>query len=227
MQASAARWDELEQELVVADVVVASTASRTPVVTRDMVKRAMKARKGRTLFFVDIAVPRNVEPAVHGIDNVYVFNVDDLEKEVARGLEARRGEASAAEVIVDDEVKQFLAWTRGLEVQPTVVAMRTKARAVFLAELERTLGGRLKHLPEGDRAALTQMVESAVNKLLHAPTTKLKARAAEGDDAGELAAAMRYLFDLQELAAEKQKQAERDEASGKEPAKDEDERLPH
>jgi glutamyl-tRNA reductase len=228
MQASAARWDELEQELVVADVVVASTASRTPVVTRDMVKRAMKARKGRTLFFVDIAVPRNVEPTVHGIDNVYVFNVDDLEKEVARGLEARHGEAAAAEKIVDDEVKQFLAWTRGLEVQPTVVAMRTKARAVLLTELERTLGGRLKHLTEGDRAALTQMMESAVNKLLHAPTTKLKSRAAEGDDAGELAAAMRYLFDLQELAAEKQKQAERDEASGEGTEKDEeDERLPH
>jgi len=227
MQASAARWDELEQELIVADVVVASTASRTPVVTRDMVKRAMKARKGRTLFFVDIAVPRNVEPAVHGIDNVYVFNVDDLEKEVARGLEARHGEAAAAEKIVDDEVKQFLAWTRGLEVQPTVVAMRTKARAVLLGELERTLGGRLKHLTEGDRAALTQMMESAVNKLLHAPTTKLKSRAAEGDDAGELAAAMRYLFDLQELAAEKRKQAEREDASDEGTEKDEDERLPH
>jgi glutamyl-tRNA reductase len=227
MQASAARWDELEQELVVADVVVASTASRTPVVTRDMVKRAMKARKGRTLFFVDIAVPRNVEPAVHGIDNVYVFNVDDLEKEVARGLEARHGEAAAAEAIVGDEVKQFLAWTRGLEVQPTVVAMRTRARAVLLAELERTLGGRLKHLTEGDRAALTQMMESAVNKLLHAPTTKLKSRAAEGDDAGELAAAMRYLFDLQELAADKQKQAEKDEAGAEGTEKDEDERLPH
>ncbi|HEX3344381.1 MAG TPA: glutamyl-tRNA reductase [Polyangiaceae bacterium] len=229
MQASAARWDELEQELVVADVVVASTASRTPVVTREMVKRAMKARKGRTLFFVDIAVPRNVEPSVHGIDNVYVFNVDDLEKEVARGLEARHGEAAAAETIVDDEVKQFLAWTRGLEVQPTVVAMRTKARAVLLGELERTLGGRLKHLPEGDRAALAQMMESALNKLLHAPTTKLKSRAAEGDDAGELAAAMRYLFDLTELAAAKEEQEEREDAGEKDTAKDDERggRLPH
>src|ERR1019366_4825730 len=148
--------------------------------------------------------------------------------EVARGLEARQGEAAAAEKIVDEEVKQFLAWTRGLEVQPTVVAMRTKARAVLLAELERTLGGRLKHLTEGDRAALTQMMESAVNKLLHSPTTKLKSRAAEGDGAGELAAAIRYLFDLQEIAAEKQKQAERDEASGEGTEdEEEDERLPH
>ena len=230
LHASAARWDELEQELCVADVVVASTASRTPVVTRDMVKRAMKARKGRTLFFVDIAVPRNVEPAVHGIDNVYVFNVDDLEKEVARGLEARHGEAAAAEKIVDEEVKQFLAWTRGLEVQPTVVAMRTRARAVLLAELERTLSGRLKHLTEGDRDALLQMMESSVNKLLHAPTTKLKARAAEGDDAGELAAAMRFLFDLQEIAADKPKAVERSEggADGGQADRDEDDgRLPH
>ena len=224
MHASAARWDELEQELVHADVVVASTASRTPIVTRDMVKRAMKARKGRTLFFVDIALPRNVEPAVHGIDNVYVFNVDDLEKEVARGLETRRAELEPAEKIVDAEVKQFLAWTRGLEVQPTVVAMRAKARAVLIAELDRTLSGRLKHLPEGDRAALTQMMESALNKLLHAPTTKLKARAAEGDDAGELAAAMRYLFDLQGIVADRQEQAARAIAAVEE---EDDEHLPH
>ena len=103
----------------------------------EMVSRVMKLRKGRTLFFVDIAVPRNVEPSVHRIDNVYVFNVDDLEKEVARGLKARHSELGAAEAIVSEEVARFLAWTRGLEVQPTVVAMRAKARAVLFSELER------------------------------------------------------------------------------------------
>jgi glutamyl-tRNA reductase len=112
-------------------------------------------------------------------------------------------------------------------VQPTVVAMRAKARAVLLAELERTLSGRLKHLVEGDRAALTQMMESALNKLLHAPTTKLKARAAEGDDAGELAAAMRYLFDLQEIAAAKEKQAERAVAAEEADAIHAEKRLAH
>ena len=159
----------------------------------------MKLRKGRTLFFVDIAVPRNVEPSVHGIDNVYVFNVDDLEQEVARGLKARQSERGAADKIVEEELARFLAWTRGLEVQPTVVAMRAKARAVLFSELDRSLAGRLKHLAEGDRAALAQMLESAVSKLLHAPTTRLKERAADGEDARELAAAMRFLFDLQEL----------------------------
>ncbi|MGD0676762.1 MAG: glutamyl-tRNA reductase [Polyangiaceae bacterium] len=200
MHASAVPWDELGAELVAADVIVASTSSVAHVVTHDMVKRAMKARKGRTLLFVDIAVPRNVEPSVHGIDNVYVFNIDDLEQEVSRGLKARHGELDLAERIVAEEVEQFLAWRRGLEVQPTVVAMRAKARAVLFSEFERSLGGRLKHLPESDRVALKQMLESALSKLLHAPSAKLRARAAAGEDATDLAEAMRYLFDLPELS---------------------------
>jgi glutamyl-tRNA reductase len=202
MHASATPWEQLEQEMAQADVVVASTASRVPVVRADMVKRVMKARRGRTLFFVDIAVPRNIEASIHGLDNVFVFNVDDLEQEVARGLQARHAELAAAEKIVKDEVDQFLAWTRGLQVQPTIVAMRTKAHAVMFGELERSLASRLKHLPEGDRAALAQMLESALGKLLHAPSAHLRARASEGEDAGELASALRFLFDLKEIGPE-------------------------
>jgi glutamyl-tRNA reductase len=201
MHASAIPWDELEQELITADVVIASTASAHPIVTREMVKRAMKMRKGRTLLFVDVALPRNVEPEIHRIDNVYVFNIDDLEHEVARGRSARHAEVEAAEKIVADELAQFLAWTRGLAVQPTVVAIRAKTRAVLFAELERSLAGRLKHLPEADRSALAQMMESVLNKLLHAPTRNLKVRAADHEDAAELAAAARLLFDLREIAS--------------------------
>jgi glutamyl-tRNA reductase len=95
-------------------------------------------------------------------------------------------------------VAQFLAWSRGLEVQPTVVGLRAKVRAVIIAELERTIG-KLRHL-EGDRGALMQMAESAVNKLLHMPTTRLRQRASNGDDADDLAAAVRFLFDLQEIS---------------------------
>jgi glutamyl-tRNA reductase len=218
MHASAVPWEELEHELVTADVVVASTGSRVPVVTTDMVKKAMRARRGRSLLFVDIAVPRNVEPGVHQIDNVYAFDIDDLQQEVARGMKARHAEVASAEAIVAEEVEQFLAWRRGLGVQPTVVAMRAKARAVLFTELEHTLQRRLKHLPEGDRAALTQMLESAANKLLHAPTTKLKARAADGDGA-ELASVVRFLFDLQEIAerseaVEEAGEADENEESG-------------
>ena len=113
-------------------------------------------------------------------------------------------------------------------MQPTVVALRAKTRAVLVAELERSLGARLKHLAEGDRAALQQMVESAVNKLLHAPTTRLKARASEGDDAGELAAALRMLFDLTEIAADRDdKKAQAEGEAGAGTGDDGDERLPH
>ena len=220
-----APWESLEDELVVADVVVASTGSPTYVITRDMVKRAMKARRGRTLFFIDIAVPRNVEPSVHKIDNVYVFNVDDLEAQVADGLKSRHGEVASAEAIVAHELAEFQTWAHGLNVQPTVVALRAKTRAVLLAELERSLGGRLKHLNEGDRAALAQMIESATNKLLHAPTTRLKAAAAS-DEGADFAEALKHLFDLPDPPATSE-EAREEHKGGAENHGDDDERLPN
>ena len=196
---TAAPLDQLEAELVISDVVVASTSSKTFVITKDLVKRVMKQRKGKTLFLIDIAVPRNVEPDVHKLDNVYVYNVDDLESEVAENMKARQKEVSAAEAIVEAELAEWAAWARGLNVNPTVVALRAKTRGVLVAELERSLGTRLKHLNEGDRAALQQMVESATNKLLHSATTRLK-QAASSSDAGDLVHAVHHLFDLPEVA---------------------------
>lgn len=196
--ADAVKWENLEAELVLADVVVTSTSSPGFVITRDLVKRVAKARRGRTLFFIDIAVPRDVDPAVHGLDNVYVYNIDDLEQQVAEGMKLRQSELTAAEQIVAQELEEFETWARGLGVQPTVVALRAKTRAVLLGELERSLGGRLKHLGEAERAALTQMVESAANKLLHAPTSRLKAAAVAGEGA-DLAQVLQHLFDLPDL----------------------------
>jgi glutamyl-tRNA reductase len=198
---TAAPLDQLEAELVISDVVVASTSSKSFVITRDLVKRVMKQRKGKTLFLIDIAVPRNVDPEVHKLDNVYVYNVDDLEAEVAENMKARQGEVLAAEEIVAAELSEWAAWARGLNVNPTVVALRARTRGVLVAELERSLSGRLKHLAEGDRAALAQMVESATNKLLHAPTTRLKHAASMSDaDAGDLVHALHHLFDLPPVA---------------------------
>ena len=105
--------------------------------------------------------------------------------------------------MVAAELRDFQSWARGLHVQPTLVALRSRTRAVLLGELERSLTGRLKHLGEGDRAALTQMMESAANKLLHMPTTRLKARA--GDPEGlDLARALEHLFDLEDAKAQAQ-----------------------
>ncbi len=196
----AVQWDALEDELQRADVVVASTASRDYVVHPEMVKRAMKARKGRTLLFVDIAVPRNIAPEVHRIDNVYVFNVDDLEEQVALGLKSREGEANAAEALVAAELAEFEAWRRGLLVAPSIVALRTRTREVLAAELERTLTGRLKHLAEPDRAALRQLIDAATNKLLHTPTTRLREAAASAEGA-DMVRAVTQLFDLPEPEA--------------------------
>jgi glutamyl-tRNA reductase len=230
---TAAPLDQLELELVMSDVVVASTSSKSTIVTRDLVKRVMKVRKGRTLFFIDIAVPRNVDADVHELDNVYVFNVDDLEQEVAENMKARRDEVAAAEAIVDAELREFSAWARGLDVQPTIVALRAKTRGVLVAELERSLGGRLKHLGDSDRAALTQMIDSATNKLLHAPTTRLRG-ATSAPDGGDLVRAIQHLFDLPE-PREPTKEAEsgavahaREPAPGPiEPASAGDKPLPH
>jgi glutamyl-tRNA reductase len=194
--ATAAPIEQLESELLLSDVVVTSTSSRSFVITPDLVKRVMKQRKGRTLFFVDIAVPRNVDPDIHErIDNAYVYDVDDLEHEVAENMKSRQGEVSAAEAIVEAEIALWGKWARGLNVNPTIVALRAKTRAVLVAELERTLGSRLKHLAETDRAALNQMIESATNKLLHGPTTRLKA-AAGASDGNDLVRAAQHLFDL-------------------------------
>lgn len=217
--ATAAPLEQLEAELVASDVVVASTASKSFVVTKDLVKRVMKQRKGKTLFFVDIAVPRNIEPAVHGLDNVYVYNVDDLEHEVAENMKSRRNEVAAAEKIVEAELGAWSQWARGLNVNPTIVALRAKTKGVLVAELERTLGTRLKHLPEGDRQALMQMVESATNKLLHAPTTRLKASAG-ASDGNDLVRAAQHLFDLPAAP-------EPSSPSVAPPAVDSEKRLPH
>jgi glutamyl-tRNA reductase len=193
----AVQWDALGDELGRADVVVASTASPTYVITKDLVKRAMRQRKGKSLFFIDIAVPRNVEPTVHGLDNVYVYNVDDLEKQVADAMKSRRGEAEAAEKIVAHELAEFEAWARGQSVAPTIVKLRARTRGVLMAELERSLAGKLRHLPEPERAALRQMMESATNKLLHAPTKQLR-DASTSIDGIDVVQAVTRLFELPE-----------------------------
>jgi glutamyl-tRNA reductase len=221
---TAAPLEQLESELSLSDVVVTSTSSKTYVVTKEAVKRVMKARKGRTLFFIDIAVPRNVEPGVHELDNVYVFNVDDLEHEVAENLKARHKEVAAAEAIVASELEEWGKWARALDVQPTIVALRAKTRGVLVAELERSLGSRLKHLGESDRAALSQMIESATNKLMHAPTTHLR-QAASSSDGGDLVRAAQQLFDLPERAAEED--ADAASPGDAAPGEGAEKRLPH
>jgi glutamyl-tRNA reductase len=191
----AVAWEDLEKTLARADVVIASTAAKTFLVTREHAMRAMKARRGRSLFFIDIAVPRNVDPAVNDLDNVYLYDIDNLSELVAESMRGRLAEADRAEALVQRELEGFEAWTETLNLTDTIVALRNKTRNVVMAEVERSLGGRLKALPAPEREALQTMVDAIVNKLLHDPVTRIKTAASEphGDD---LVHALAELFDL-------------------------------
>ena len=180
--------EELAAELALADVAIASTASPRFVITPELMRGVMKARRHRPLFLIDIAVPRDVDPRVGELDNVFVYDVDDLEKVAQENLSVRRREADKAERIVTLEVEGFEKWRRASVLKPTIVGLRERVRATLMAELERTLP-RLSN-GEADKQALERMVDAMVNKLLHAPIAQLKA-GAEGADGAALVDATR------------------------------------
>jgi glutamyl-tRNA reductase len=188
-------WTELERSLVDADIVISSTSSPRYVITTDLVKAARKARKGRSLFLIDIAVPRDVDPAVNKLDNIYLYDVDDLSKIVSESLESRAAEAARAEAIAQEEARGFEAWTLEQSLTPAIVGLRNRTHAVLEAELSRSLHGKLRHLSAADREALGMMIDAATNKLLHAPVTKLRALAGDARGADYLEV-VRDLFDL-------------------------------
>lgn len=186
--------ESLQQELVAADVVVTSTASDRFVITAEVMHDVVRARRRRELFVIDIAVPRNVDPRVADMDNVFLYDVDDLQEVAQDNIAARRREAAAAEGIVATEVAHFEQWRRSLDLTPTIVALRERCRAVVRQELERTMP-RLSGLGESDKRALEAMADAIVNKLLHKPLTQLK-RGADAPDGAQLIDAARRLFEL-------------------------------
>jgi glutamyl-tRNA reductase len=194
-------WSELERSMVDADIVVSSTASPRYVITTDLVKGARKARKGRSLFLIDIAVPRDVDPAVNELDNVYLYDVDDLSKIVNDSRQGRAVEANRAEAIAQEEAQSFLTWTLEQALTPAIVGLRGRTRAVLTAEVDRSLAGKLRHLPAADREALAMMIEAMTNKLLHGPVTRLRELAAD-PRAEDYVDAVRDLWDLPEAAGE-------------------------
>lgn len=172
------------------DIVITSTAAANFVVDRAMIERAMAARAGRPLLLIDIAVPRDVDPAAREVPNVHLYDIDDLQN-VARGnLQLRKNEVTQAEALVEEEVAKFGDWLRTLEVVPTVASLRARAEAVRVAELERTLAKTA--MSDADRKRVAAMTSAIVKKLLHAPIARLK-QPGEGERYVEPA---RALFDL-------------------------------
>ncbi|MBK6530645.1 MAG: glutamyl-tRNA reductase [Deltaproteobacteria bacterium] len=178
------------------DVAVCSTGASGYLLTRHDVATVMKARRGRGLFLIDIAVPRNVEPAAGDLDSVFLYNVDDLERAVAEGGHGRSVATIEAERVIAEELSAFRAEELAQRsAGPTIVALRRRFQEAAAAELERSLSGKLRHLPAGDRAAVEAMLDALTNKLLHAPTVALKSAAASSDGDDVMRAA-RSLFAL-------------------------------
>ena len=166
-------FDRLFEEMERADIVIASTAAPHTVIRRDDAVRLSRARRGRPIFFIDIALPRDVDPTVNEVDNVYLYDLDDLQKVVSANRDGRRQELLSAEAIVERETSAFLAWTRSLQVAPTIVALRQRLHDMADQEVAR-FHGRLGPLTTAQEEAVRQMAESLVNKLLHPPTLALK-----------------------------------------------------
>jgi len=192
--AGAVPLDAVAAQLARVDVVLASTGAPGYVLTRDDVASAMRARRGRPLFLIDIAVPRDLDPAIHQLDGCYLYDIDDLEAVVAESLAGRRQEAARAEQIVLAEAERFRVWHASRQVVPAIASLRARAEEIRAAELERARG-RLGRLPEAERLAVEAITARIVDKLLHLPTVRMK-EAAAGADGSVYADAVRHLFGL-------------------------------
>ena len=166
-------FDGISTALATADIVITSTGSPEPIVRRDAVQRAMQSRRARPLFFIDIAVPRDVEAAVDTLEDVYRYDIDDLRQVVDANIRERVREAQRAETLVEREVAKFMARARDAEIIPTIVSLRERLETIRIAEVQKALA-RLPEASAETREALDAVSTALVNKILHTPITKLR-----------------------------------------------------
>jgi glutamyl-tRNA reductase len=167
-------WHKLPEALAAADVTVTATGASEAVITRGIVQQVMRQRPHRPLFIIDIAVPRDVEPEAGNLEQVFLYNIDDLQQIVKDNLAKRGAELSRAEAIVDEEAARFAEWLKSRDVIPTVVALRERFEAIRRAELRR-LDSKLAGLPADARSRVDEITRLLVEKLLVSPTEQLKA----------------------------------------------------
>ncbi len=186
--------DALPEQLEAADIVVSSTSSPHPIVGSEELEVVMRARGGRPLALIDIAVPRDVDPACADLPGVTLYDIDDLQAVVARNLKVRGGEAREAEAIVEEEIQRFAGWMGGHEVLPTVAALRAHADGIVDQVLAEN-AGKWESASPRDLHRVEAMAHATVNRLLHEPTIRLRAMGA-GSSHGRLAL-LRELFGLE------------------------------
>jgi glutamyl-tRNA reductase len=192
---SALSMERLPEALAKADIVITSTGSSEPLVTAAALKPVVRARRGRPLFLIDIAVPRDVEPRAGELDDVYLYNIDDLQSVVEKSLAGRQAEAARVEELLEEDLRKFQAWFRTLEVGPTIRQLQELADRVATAEWDR-LGGRLSHLNQRDREVVETLIRGVSNKLLRPPILHLKDAANSGNGYHEVDN-VRQIFGLQ------------------------------
>jgi glutamyl-tRNA reductase len=178
-EGTAIPYEDLFTRMREADIVISSTGAPGFVISRDQVAGAVKGRRS-PLFLIDIAVPRDIDPAVNTLPNIFVYDIDDLSGVVESNLEERMREAHLAEQIIEEEVDGFHAWLKTMEVVPTIAEIRTRADAIRNDELAKALK-RLGDLSEADRRTVESLSQAIVNKMLHGPTSVLKTSASEKD----------------------------------------------
>ncbi|MEE8574592.1 MAG: glutamyl-tRNA reductase, partial [Thermodesulfobacteriota bacterium] len=179
-----------------ADIVIASTAAPKFIIKPDMIKEVLKERRHKPMFFIDISVPRNIDPSVNNLDGAYVYDVDDLQGVVDANLKERSKEAGEAEEIVVEEIGNFYRWVKALNVVPTIIALRQMCDEIRKGEIEKALP-QLSSISEEDKEVLEAMTSSIINKVLHHPVTHLKREANNVESDFNIEAA-RKLFDLDE-----------------------------
>jgi glutamyl-tRNA reductase len=169
-------FEHFLDDIRVMDIVLTSTGSPDPILRYPDVKSRMRERRNKPLFFIDIAVPRDVEAKINEIDNVYVYDIDELQGIIELNREDRKREAEKAEYIISEEITKFQHWLNTLDVVPTIIALREKAELIRLYELQKTFS-QLPDLSDKERQAIEVLTGSIVKKLLHDPILFLKKKA--------------------------------------------------
>jgi glutamyl-tRNA reductase len=192
----AIRFDQLYEHCEQADIVITSTGSPVAIFKREHGEKFLARRKNRPMFFIDIAVPRDVDPAMNKLDGIFVYDIDDLQDAVASNVSGRKREAQNAEKIIEAEVERFQARLQSLHVVPTIVSLQDHFETIRQAELDR-VRGRLGQLSPEQEEAVDALSRGIVNKILHTPITRLKSAAA-GPEITTLLDTFRRMFNLQQ-----------------------------
>ena len=167
------RFEDFIQEMVRTDIIICSTGAPHYILTKTQMHKVMKERKQRQVFIIDISVPRNIDPEINDLDNVYLYNVDDLQGVVDSNMFERQKEAQKAENIIAEEIETFLKWLASLDSVPTIIALREKAEEVRKEELDK-LFHKIQGIGEKEKEAIEYMATAIMNKLIHPPTAALK-----------------------------------------------------